>query len=169
MNRRTFLAAAGVTPFVGCVGTTESPGSETTTSEPESEPTTTKPHDLYIVNYTTTTEIATVHVRDEDGIVVDGRYELPSERGIEFADIGAWEMTYTVELTIADTALGPLTWETESCEAIEEAPRGSRDGYVQVRGDETDGHEATVAVGQCDAIYGPEYPTGPAEGFRVEE
>jgi hypothetical protein len=165
MNRRTLLATSAATvslPLVGCVGTTSDPETPSETAA--------TPHDLYLVNYTATTEIATVHIVSGDGAaVVDGRYELPSERGLEFEGIGAWERTYTVELTIADTALDPMTWETASCETIEGAPRGSRDGYVYVPDDESDGSQATLFVDDCDAIIGPEYPTGPAQGSRVAE
>ena len=181
MDRRTFCAttAAGITAtLVGCVGTTTDTDPETETlTRPElgtGTPTESgppaRPHDLYVMNYTTTTEVATVRVVDGDGTaVVDGRYELPNERGIEFEDVGAWEGTYTVELTIDGTDLGPLTWETPSCASVDEAPRGSRNGYVRVRNDEGDRLRATVAVDGCDAIVGTEHPTGPAQGFRVEE
>lgn len=169
MNRRTVLAstAAALTgSLVGCVGTTTE--SETPTPTRTERPAT--PHSLYVMNYTTTTDIARVRVLDGDGTaVVDGRYELPSERGIEFGDIGGWERTYTVALAIDGIALEPVTWETPSCEAIEEAPRGSRDGHVRVREDDTDGLRGTIAVDDCDAIIGQKYPTGPAKGFRVEE
>jgi len=166
MDRRRYLAATAAAltgSLVGCVGTpTETEPTPSLTERP------TTPHDLYVMNYTTTTEIATVRVVDGDGTaVVDGRYELPSERGIEFGDIGGWERTYTVALTIDGTALEPLTWKTPSCSSVDEAPRGSRNGYVRIRGD--DGLRATIAVDDCDAIVGPKYPTGPAQGFRAKE
>lgn len=179
MDRRTFCAttAASITAtLVGCVGTTTDADPETETgtrSEPETptqSESTAQPHDLYVMNHTTTTEVASVRVVDGDeAAVVDGRYELPSERGIEFQDIGGWERTYTVELTIDGTSLEPLTWKTSSCASVDEAPRGSRNGYVRVQADKTGGLRATVAVDGCDAIVGPKYPTGPAKGFRVEE
>lgn len=142
--------------------------SETKSPTPSQTPE--QPHDLYIINYTITTEIATVRVLDERGnAVVEGQYELPSERGIEFENIGARETEYTVELTIDGTELTPLTWFTASCASVDEAPRGSRDGYVQLRRDGSDRLQLTLDVDGCDAIIGPEYPTGPAQGFRVEE
>jgi hypothetical protein len=147
---------------------TSTPDSETKSPTPSQTPE--QPHDLYIVNYTTTTEIATVRVLDENGnAVVEGQYELPSERGIEFEDIGARETEYRVKLTIDDTEMTALTWFTASCASVDEAPRGSRDGYVQLRRDGSDRLQATLAVDSCDAIIGPEYPTGPAKGFRIEE
>lgn len=171
MDRRTFCAttAGAITAtLVGCVGTTTDAEPESETPTPSTPPA--RPHDLYVMNYTTTTETATVRVVDGDGTaIVDGRYELPNERGIEFVSVGAWEQTYTVELTIAGNALQPVTWETPSCAGNEKASQGSRDGYVRLQADETDGFRATVAVDDCDAILGPEYPTGPAKGFRVEE
>jgi hypothetical protein len=165
MDRRQFLAtsAAAITlALVGCVETSTEP--ETPTAQPST------PHDLFVVNHTSTTEVGTVRVVDADGeAVVDGRYELPSERGIEFNDIAARETAYTVALTIDGTDFEPLDWETPSCASVDEAPRGSRNGYVRVRRDEGDGLRATLAVDGCDEIVGPEYPTGPAQGFRVEE
>jgi hypothetical protein len=147
---------------------TSTPDSDTKSSTPAQTPE--QPHALFIVNYTTSTEIATVRVLNENGnAVVEGQYELPSERGIEFKDIGAWETEYTVELTIDGTELTPLTWFTASCASVDEAPRGSRDGYVQLRRDSSDRLQATLAVDGCDAIIGPEYPTGLAQGFRIEE
>jgi hypothetical protein len=147
---------------------TSTPNSETKSSTPAQTPE--QPHDLYIVNYTTTTEIATVRVLDENGnAVVEGQYELPSERGIEFEDIGARKKEYKIELMIDGTELMPLTWFTASCASVDEAPRGSRDGYVQLRRDSSDRLQAILDVDGCDAIIGPEYPTGSAQGFRVEE
>lgn len=179
MDRRTFCAttAAAVTgSLVGCVGTPTDadPEPETPTgTAPQTETPTqspAQPHDLYVMNYTTTTETATVQVIDGGGTdIVDGRYELPSERGIEFEDVGAWQRSYTVELSVDGTDLSPLTWATESCASVDEAPRGSRNGYVQVRSDGADRLQATLAVDGCDEIIGPAYPTGPADGFRVEE
>lgn len=169
MNRRTFLTttAVGLTlPLVGCLGTT----TETETNTPTPSQTPEQLHNLYVVNHTTTTEIAIIGVLDSNGNeVVKGRYELPDERGIEFADIGEWERTYTVELTIDGTDLTPLTWETESCASVDEAPRGSRNGYVQVHQDDNDGRRVSLAVDNCDALVGPTYPTGPARYFRVDE
>jgi hypothetical protein len=149
---------------------TETSTLEFETESPTPSQTPEYPHDLYIINYTTTTEIATVRIRDGNGnTVVEDQYELPSERGIEFEDIGAWEMEYTVELTIAGTELTPLTWFTASCASVDEAPQGSRDGYVQLRRDSSDRLQATLTVDGCDAIFDPKYPTGPAQGYRAEE
>lgn len=190
MNRRQFLSISALSlSLSGCMEVSFDDDSEndpppsnetetetwTSTLEPETDSPTPsqtpeQPHDLYVVNYTTTTEIATVRVLDENGdALVEGQYELPSERGIEFEDIGARETEYTIELTIDGSELIPLTWFTASCASVEEAPRGSRDGYVQLRRDGSDRLQATLAVDSCDAIIGPEYPIGPAQGFRVEE
>jgi len=169
MDRRTFCAttAAGITAtLVGCVGTTTDAEPETQTPT-DAEPTA-RPHDLYVVNDTTTTEVATVRVVNGGGTtVVDGRYELPSERGIRFEHVGVRKAAYTVELAIDSTALEPLTWETPSCASADRAPRGFRNGYVRVREAGSGGLRATVTVDGCDEIVGPKYPTGPAHGFRV--
>ncbi|WP_262177553.1 hypothetical protein [Haloarcula laminariae] len=180
MNRRQFLSISALSlSLSGCMEVSfvddnennlPTPSLDSETESPTPSQTPEQPHDLYIVNYTTTKEIATVHILDENlNAVVEGQYELPSERGIEFKDIGAWETEYKVELSIDGTELTPLMWFTASCASVDEAPRGSRDGYVQLRRDGSDRLQATIAVNGCDAIIGPEYPTGPAQGFRVEE
>lgn len=190
MNRRHFLSISALSmSLAGCMeesfgnGTEDNPPTSSVT-ETETEASATdseigsltpsqtpeQPHHLYIVNYTTTTEIGSVRVLNENGnTIVKGQYELPSERGIEFEDIGTWETKYTVELTIDGTELTPLTWFTASCTSVDGAQRGSRDGYVQLRQDGSSGLQATLAVDGCDEIIGPEYPTGLAQGFRVEE
>ncbi|WP_424004438.1 hypothetical protein ACOZ4I_07175 [Haloarcula salina] len=181
MNRRRFLSFSALSlSLSGCTeistidSETDSPAppqttinSETATPRPSQTPE--RVHDLSLVNYTPTTEIATVRVLDGNGnAVVAGRYELPAERGIEFEDVGARETEYTVELTINGTELIPLTWFTASCESVDQAPRGSRNGYVRLRRDASDRLQVTLAVDGCDELIAPEYPTGPAGAFRLE-
>lgn len=182
MNRRHFLSFSALSlSLSGCqeISTIDSetdssaPPQTTIDADTESPTLTQAPehvHDLSLVNYTATTEIATVRVLDGNGnAVVEGRYELPDERGIEFEDVGAREKEYTIELTIDGTELTPLTWFTASCASVEQAPRGSRDGYVQLRRDGSNRLQVTLVVDGCDELIAPEYPTGPAQGYRLEE
>ena len=182
MERRQFISVSSMSFLLsGCMGVTlsgsnesDSPavnatGSTTPDSATETE-TLEQPHNLYIMNYTTTTKTVTVSVLDENkNTILGGQYEVPYERGIEFEDVGAWQKTYEIKLLIDNTELSPLMWETASCASVEEAPQGSRNGYVRLRRADTDGFQATLTMDGCDQIVGPEYPTGPAQGFRVEK
>ena len=182
MERRQFISVSSMSFLLsGCMGVTLSgsnesdspavnatgsitPDSATGTGTPK------QPHDLYVMNYTTTAKTVTVSVLDENkNTIISGQYEIPGERGIEFEDIGAWQKTYEIKLLIDDTELSPLMWETASCASVEEAPQGSRNGYVRLHRADTDGFQATLTMDGCDQIVGPEYPTGPAQGFRVKK
>ena len=177
MDRRKFLATTGiglVTPLVGCLSgptadQTTTPDRPWTPSDPIEDPDGT--HHLFVENHTNTTEAAWLRVVREDGAtLVDGRYELPDGRGIKFEEIAAWETTYTVELAIDGEDMATLEWYTEECGRDSEAPDGSRNGAVRVK-DVSDGDEQRVSfvMDQCDALYSPGVPIGPAEGFRLDE
>ena len=188
MNRRSFLAAAGLglsVPLVGCVqapGSRQNDGpagsSETDDAAGSSEtdgPTTEdeRRHDLVVENYTETTLMAEIRVLETDTAIVDGRYELPDGRGIEFEDLAIWEHTYTIELSIEGGDPTAFSWQTKDCGAPEESPGsgGSRDATIRIEADsEAQGdHQLSLLVDECDAIYGPQLPTGPANGFRLED
>ena len=180
MNRRSFLATVGVglsTPLVGCVQApgsleTDGPNGSSGTDDPTTsqEPT----HDLVVENYTESTLTAQIRVVEQNGpTVVDGRYELPDRRGIEFDDIAAWERIYTIELAIEGADPAVLSWHTEECGAAAESPGsgGSRNATVRIEAgsEEERAHEISMVVDECDALYGPALPTGPAKGFRIED
>lgn len=177
MNRRTFLASTGgglSAPLVGCLGDTTA--DQTTPSDQPWTPSAPIEdpdgiHHLFVENYTDTSETAWLRVGCEDGAtLVDGRYELPDGRGIEFDDIAAWETTYTVELAIDGEDVAALEWHTAACDPDSEAPDGSRNGAVQVE-DAADSNERRISfvTDQCDAIRVPDVPVGPAEAFRLDE
>ncbi|MEF8799611.1 MAG: hypothetical protein V5A56_01065 [Halolamina sp.] len=177
MNRRTFLATTGtglVTPLVGCISDptadqTPTPDRPWTQSDPSDNPD--GSHHLFVENHTDKTEAAWLRVAREGGApLVDGRYELPDKRGLKFEDIAAWETTYTVELAIDSEDIATRKWHTRECGSDSEAPDGSRNGAARVK-DGSDGDEQRISfvVDQCDALYAPGVPVGPAETFRLDE
>lgn len=175
MDRRQFLATTAValsTPLVGCLDGAFPAGDATperpwAPSEPVASPDGT--HHLFIENHTETTESAWVRVTDEAGeALVDGRYELPDMRGIEFEAIADWETTYTIDVAIDGEPRVSLEWVTVACGPGSEAPDGSRNASVRVTGS-SDDDRVTLLIDQCDALYAPGVPTGPAEYFRLDE
>lgn len=175
MDRRQFLATAAAfsTPLVGCLdsiplagdGTPERPWGPST---PEENPDGT--HHLFIENHTGTTEAAWVRVTSEDGeTLVDGRYELPDMRGIKFEAIARWETTYTIDLAIDGEDRVSLEWVTAACGPDSEAPDGSRNATVRVMEPSGNVDRVELLIDQCDALYGPGVPAGPADHFRLDE
>lgn len=186
MDRREFLATVGVAlaaPLSGCLDETgtenDSAGPRTSTGDdssdrpwPPSDPVETPDgaHHLFVANHTDTTEQAWLRVVRKDGVaLVDGRYELPDERGIEFEAIAAWETTYTIDLAIDGEDVTSLEWHTEACGSASEASGdgGSRNATVRIEDSDT-GDRVSFVVDQCDALFAPEVPTGPAEAFRLD-
>ncbi|MFA9518377.1 hypothetical protein ACERIT_14375 [Halopenitus sp. H-Gu1] len=180
MDRRTYLATTGgaiTVPLVGCLQAptddeTEQPTRPWPASEPIANPDGT--HHLVVENHTETTETAWIRVVREDGAtLVDGLYELPHGRGIEFEDLAAWERTYTIELAIEGDDVTSLEWQTPECGPDSEAPRtrGSRNATVRVEeaSDGNDDYRISVVVDECDAMFGPGLPTGSAEEFRLDD
>lgn len=179
MDRRTVLATTGIAltaPLSGCSspsaadknGTPDRPWAA---SDPIENPD--GAHHLVVENHTDTTRPAWLRVVREDGAaLVDGRYELPDGRGIEFEDIAAWQTTYTIELAIDGDDVTSREWYTEECGSDSEAAggSGSRNATVRVEEPSDDGdHQISLVTDECDALYGPGLPRGPAEGFRLDE
>jgi hypothetical protein len=137
-------------------------------TETEAKPET--PHHLFVENHTDETESAWIQVtRENDSVLVDGRYELPDGRAIEFADIAAWETTYTVEISLDREDPTTLEWRTTECGPDSEAPDGSRNAAVRYGADDIeDGHQFDLVVDMCDAIVAGRLPSGPAEQFRMD-
>lgn len=180
MDRRTVLATTGIAlsaPLGGCLSTLtagedSTPDRPWTAGDPSEHPDGT--HHLVVENHTDTTRPAWLRVVREDGAaLVDGRYELPDGRGIEFEDIAAWRTTYTIDLAIDGEDVASLEWSTDECGPDSEATgdSGSRNATVRVTepSDEDGEHRVSLVVDECDALYGPGLPTGPAEGFRLDE
>ena len=180
MDRRTFLGTTGgtlSTLMAGCIGEIATDG--TRTPDPPWTPVeATEPpdgtHHLYVENHTSVTETAWIRVlRDDGGVLVDGRYELPDERGIKFESIAAWEQTYTIEIAIDGEDVVSRSWQTTPCDSGTETggKGGSRNAVVRV----TDGDSAdepnriTFVVDQCDALHAPGVPVGSADYFRLDE
>lgn len=176
MHRREFVATSGLVlaGAAGCLGDGENgpPGRPWTEQEPIDDPA--GVHDLFVENHTETTEPAWVRVVREDGEhLVDGRYELPDGRGIEFAEIAAWETTYTVEVAIDGEPTRSVEWYTESCgTGTESGDSGSRDAGVRVLAaadDPDQEHRIELHVNQCDAVgLASQLPAGPASTFKLD-
>lgn len=178
MNRRSFLTTAGLTISVPIVGCVQAPGTEGTqpkeTTDPGTQTTDSEgTHDLFVENYTEDTLTADIRVtRDDGNVLVEGRYELPNQRGIEFDDLAAWERSYTVNVAVTPADETTFEWKTSKCGPGSETPGsgGSRAATVRIEGSsgEDGKYDISLLVDQCDALYGPGLPTGPAEGFRLD-
>lgn len=179
MNRRTLLSTTGIalaTPLTGCLTSIrgdESPQPDRPWDETDQVENPDGVHHLYIVNHTDTTEPAWVKATSENDVtVVNGRYELPDERGIKFENVASWETTYTITVAIDGEEPTTLQWETPACGSDSEVQGegGSRNGYVRVNDprDDDGPHQLLLVVDQCDAIHGPEFPTGPAKNFELD-
>lgn len=178
MQRRAFLSSIGsslAASLAGCTSLIERPTGEAdqppwSPSDPIVDPDGT--HHLFIENRTERTETAWIRVdRDDGATLVNGRYELPDMRGIKFESIAAWEGTYTVRLAIAGGDVSTRRWQTDPCGAAQESPGdgGSRNAFVRVWPADADARDrVSLVVDECDALYGPEVPTGNADAFRLD-
>lgn len=178
MDRRRFLATTGaaLAPSVaGCLGgRTDDRSDDADRDRTTAETTGARDgvHDLFVENHTSTTETAWIGVVREDGArLVDGRYELPDERGLEFESIAAWETAYTIELAIDGEDATSLEWYTKECGPGSEAPgdSGSRNAFVRVQEPASEDGRVSMVRDECDALHGPAVPVGPAESFRLDE
>jgi hypothetical protein len=179
VHRRRALRVAGVTlaaTLGGCLdadrgGESGTPERPWTASDPVESPA--GAHHLFVENLTETTENAWLRLRREDGAtLVDGRYELPDGRGFEFENVARWARTYTITVAIDGAEPVSMTWSTAACGSGSETGKdnGSRNAAVRVRsveGDET--NRVALVVDDCDALFSPAVPIGPAEAFRLDE
>lgn len=180
MDRRSVLVSAGSAlslSFSGCLGRTFAGGNETS-NRPWTASSTSGAqdgtHHLVVENHTDTTLAAWLRVSKHEGpVIVDGRYELPDGRGIKFAEIAGWEMAYTIELAIDGEETTSLEWTTPTCGPDSEAPgkSGSRNATVLIKDPvgENEEHQISLMLDECDALYGPGLPTGPAATYRLDE
>lgn len=172
MNRRTFLATAGAA-VAGCAGITDAgtPAPPWPVTDPIADPDGT--HDLFVENHTDRSETAWLRVvRNDDAVVVDGRYELPDGRGIRFDDVAAWERAYTIDIAIDGMDRRTFDWQTADCGSDAESADddGSRNAAVRLEDvDPGDGTRLALRVDGCDAIDTGTVPTGSAERFRLSE
>lgn len=180
MDRRTVLATTGIAlsvPLAGCFSAvtgdeTDQPDRPWPPSDPITHPE--GAHHLFVENHTDSTETAWLRVvREDEATLVDGRYELPDRRGLKFEAIAAWEMTYSIDLALDGEGVTTMKWHTAACRPDSEAPRdcGSRNAAVRVmdtaRDDNAD--RVSLVMDQCDALFAPGVPTGPADTFRRDE
>lgn len=172
MYRRTLLANAAVgsgLALAGCAAFAETgtPERPWPASDPIDDPN--GAHDLFVENHTERSEAAWLRlVRDDDAVIVAGRYELPDGRGIRFDDVAAWDRAYTVDLAMDGLGQRSLAWETPECGPGSETSDGHGSRNAAVRVEEGDGGLAlTLRVDECDALKAGGLPTGAAESFRL--
>lgn len=178
MQRRKVLGTLGTTIAASVAGCTGLLGEGTaggsqppwSPSEPSDDPD--GVHHLFIENRTETTETAWIRVDRDDGTtLVNGRYELPDERAIKFESIAAWERTYTIQLAIDGADIRTFEWRTDPCGNEQESPGGggSRNAIVRLAAADAEASDrVSLVVDECDAIYGPELPTGNVAAFRLD-
>lgn len=179
MDRRSVLASAGgalTLSLGGCLGTNFGRDTETSPRPWTASTTTASPdgtHHLVVENHTDATRAAWLRVSEREGAtLVDGRYELPDGRGIEFAELAGWETAYTIELAVDGGPTTTFSWTTPTCGADAEVSgqSGSRNATVLVEASAGEGDEpqASLVVDECDGIYS-HLPAGPAASHRLDE
>lgn len=186
MNRRRFcaLSATAVAGLAGCLdsdsnsrsGDSPDDGDDNTDTferpwdRRETSRATDGVHDLFVENHTDTTEPAWLRVRHADGsVLVDGKYELPSERAIEFDSLVGWDQTWTVDIAVRGLTQQSFEWSTPTCRSDSESGAGgSRNGAVRLETG-VDGRQFDFRSDQCDAVQTGTLPAGPAESFRLDE
>jgi len=125
-------------------------------------------HRFYLANLDDDThrvELA-VYDRHADEYVIDGTYELPDERGAEFARVAGVEIRYEVEVDVVDGGSTTRNWLPGACETYG-AGGGSRNAVVRIQPCAT---ELTYVVDNCDEIAaGTSVPFAPAREYVVED
>lgn len=181
MNRRRMMRTAGLAvtlPLAGCLNAGRFFDEHATPERPWApSPVRGTPagaHDLYVVNLTESRLAGWIRVvRDDTASIVNGRYDLPATGGLEFTDIGAWETTYTIEVAFDARTRISQYWSTAMCGADTLAPgeTGSRNAILRIltASDASDGERASLVTDQCDQLHKPAVPTGPAEGYRLDD
>lgn len=174
VRRRAVLASAGALAgaLAGCLGRLgDGPGADGdgNESDPDLPPdgVAEGDHRLYLANLDDEPRTVDIVVTDgETGErVVDGTYELPDERGAEFATVAAWDRRYDVSVDVVAGGSAAFEWANGDCSGGE-ATDGSRNAAVRVQ---PGGEEVTLVVDQCDAIVaGTAVPFGPAAEFAVD-
>lgn len=195
MDRRQLLAATGITlttSLAGCYGLDPRPGDgedgtpdgngetddgEDGTDGEDDDATGSQvsTHSLFVENLDEAARRLDVEVtgREDDDNLIEGTYEIPDERGIEFRREIAWDRTLEVTVTLESGVSDAFDWSVASCpgaraaDGESEQQGGSRNGSVRI---EPDAADLSFVTDSCDEIVaGTEVATGPAENYEVED
>lgn len=123
-------------------------------------------HRFYLANLDDDTHRVELSVYDTfaEEYVIDGRYELPDERGAEFAPVAGVEIRYDVEVDVVDGGSTTVEWIAGSCE---EYGNGSQNAVVRIQPGAT---ELTYVEDNCDELVaGASVPFAPASEYFVDE
>lgn len=132
-------------------------------------------HSLFVENLDDEARRLDVDVtdREDEGPLIEGTYEVPDERGIEFRRELEWGRSFDVTVTLESGVSDTFEWAIESCPGARaedggsEQQGGSRNGSVRI---EPDAEELSFVTDVCDEIVaGTEVAVGPAENYEVED
>lgn len=182
MDRCHFFNASGIVlslSLVGCFGSDESPGdtgdgsNDLENDGDGSEGTQAATRSLFVENLDHETRRAELDVVSKEcDAVIEGTYEIPDVRGIEFRQEVTWSEEFEVTTTLESDLSETFVWEIASCPGPEaeeggsELPGGSRNGSVRI---EPGAEELSFGTDSCDEIIaGSEVAIGPAENYEVE-
>lgn len=195
MDRRQLLAATGITlttSLAGCYGLDPRPGDGedgtpdgngeaddgedgTHGEDDDAAGSQVSTHSLFVENLDEAARRLDVEVtgREDDDHLIEGTYEVPDERGIEFRREIAWDRTFEVTVTLESGLSDSFEWAIASCPGARaedggsEQQDGSRNGSVRI---EPDAADLSFVTDSCDEIVaGTEVATGPAENYEVED
>jgi len=164
MHRRTVLAGAtaAIGGIAGCLGSAEE-NEESQDVPPDGIDGGT--HRFYLANLDAERRRVELSVSDTDAerYVIDGTYDVPDERGAEFARVAKESVEYEVAVTVANGVSMTKTWAPAPCPT---PGGGSRNAVVRIRPSAT---ELTYAEDNCDEITaGTSVPFGSASEFVVD-
>lgn len=182
MDRRRFLTTSGIAlsmSLAGCFGLygnsgttdkgSDDPGDDGGGSETPQKAI----HSLFVENLDSEAHRINIKVVGDGGEpLIEGSYEIPDERGIEFQQEVQWGEQFEVTMTLESGLSGTFDWEIASCpgpkaeDGGSESPEGSRNGSVRI---ESGAEELSFVTDSCDEIIaGTEVATGPAGHYEAE-
>lgn len=125
-------------------------------------------HHLYVENVTDESRRLSLRARRCDETIVDGTYDVPDERGIEFEDVAGWDDWIVLEASLESGPTEAFSWVLEDCSGLG-GKGGSRNASVRILPADAES-EFEFVVDNCDEITaGAEVPVGPADYFEVDE
>lgn len=125
-------------------------------------------HHLYVENLDDEARRLSLRVTRCDEPVVEGTYDVPDERGIEFENVALWGDRIVLEVSLESGPSDAFSWVVDGCRDIS-GQHGSRNASVRLLPDGAAG-ELELVVDDCDEIVaGAEVPIGPAGQFEADE